>query len=69
MVVLYIDGFKVKGYKEAGWVVLVWKDGTEVEAFNGKLGRVKVFDAEVVALVVALDVAVVKRRALVLSDF
>jgi len=40
----------------------------EVEAVSGKLGRAEVFDAEVVALAVALDVAAAERRALVLSD-
>jgi len=26
----------------------MWKNGTEVKAFSGKLGRTKVFDAEVI---------------------
>jgi len=67
-VLLYIDGFKVKGRKEAGWVVSVWKDGRKVEAFSGKLGYVEVFDAEVVALAVGLNVAAAEERALVFTD-
>ena len=66
--VLYTDGSKARGREEAGWAVSVWKNGTEVEAVSGKLGRAEVFDAEVVALAVALDVAAAERRALVLSD-
>jgi len=66
-VILYINEFKIKGYEEAGWAVSVWKDSAEVEAISGKLGRAEVFDAEVVALV-ALDVAVAEKRALILSD-
>ena len=46
----------------------MWKNGTEVKAFSGKLGRTKVFDAEVIALAVALGVVGGKRQALVLSN-
>ena len=47
----------------------MWKDGIEVEAFSGKLGYVEVFNAKVVALVVALNVIAAERRALVFLDF
>lgn len=65
---MYTDGSKVKGREEAGWAVFVWKNGREIEAFSGKLGQAEVFDAEVVALAVALDLAAAEERALVLSN-
>jgi len=68
MVLLYINGSKVKGREEAGWVVFVWKNGRKVKALNGKLGYVKVFDAKVVALAVGLSVVVAKERALVFTN-
>jgi len=36
--------------------VFVWKDNIKVEAFSGKLGYAKIFNAEFVALAVALGV-------------
>ena len=46
----------------------VWRNGTEVEAHSGKLSQAEVFDAEMVALAVALEVAAAEGKALVLSD-
>jgi len=65
---LYINGFKVKGREEAGWVVSVWKDGRKVKALSGKLGYVEIFDAEVIALAVGLSVAATEERALVFTN-
>jgi len=48
--------------------VFVWKDGREVEALSGKLGYVKVFNAEVVALAVGLSIVAVEKRVLVFTD-
>ena len=49
-------------------MVSVWKDGRKVKALSGKLGYAEVFDAEVVALAVGLDVAATKERTLIFSD-
>lgn len=68
VVVLYTDGFKARGYEGIGWAVSVWKDGAETEALSRKLGRAEAFNAEVVALVVALGVAAAEGEALVLSN-
>ena len=45
-----------------------WRNGVETEAYSGKLGHAEVFDAELVALAVALNVAKAEKKALVLSD-
>lgn len=39
-----------------------------MEVFSGKLGYAEVFDAEVIALAVKLNVAAIKKQALVFSD-
>ena len=39
-----------------------------MEALSGKLGYVEVFNAEVVALAVRLNIVAAKERALVFSD-
>ena len=64
-VVYYTDGSK-KNRREVGWAVSAWCGGKEVAAVSGKLRQAEVFDAEVVALAVALRIA--GPRSLVLSD-
>lgn len=66
--ILYADGSKTRGSEPAGWALSAWRNGRETEALSGKLGRAEVFDAEVVALAVALRLAKAEREALALSD-
>jgi len=63
--VYYTDGSKSERY-DAGWAVSAWQKGKEVASVSGKLRKAEVFDAEVVALAVALSLA--GPRSLVLSD-